>query len=141
ARGAVGIQRLDFLAYERRQFRRLRTGGDAQPYFVGILARIERTAVQRGAADQVDAHFADLSFQPFAYDRAGELRAGDGIGAGIGDLAFADEAGVVTDADLELRWPALALRAAHCDSILTHVAQRHLRKVRDHVRRQVRERT
>ncbi len=86
-------------------------------HLVGTLVGVERAAVQRRAADEVDAQLGEPAVQPLANDLAGEPRARDRVGARVADLAFADVAGEIADADLELvgrarpRAPRTAMRS------------------------------
>src|SRR6266542_4549271 len=107
ARRTARVQRFDFLADDAGFVLRRRARGNAQADLVRPLVRIECVAVQRRAADQVDAHFGELAGETLANDVAGELRTRHRVSAGVADLAFADEAGEIANAHLEPPGPRM----------------------------------
>ena len=73
--------------------------------------------MQRRAADEVDAQLRVASVEPLAQDLRGELRARDRVGARVADLALADVAREIADADLELRRPGRPRAPRDLDAI------------------------
>ena len=133
----VRPQRFDLLADQRRFLARGRARRDAQAHFVRTRGLVVRLAVQRRAADVIDAHFLERALQPRLHDFAGELRALQRVRAGVADFAFADVTRVITDADLERRRARLAGRAGHGDAIRTRLLELHRGEIGGDVGRHV----
>src|SRR5437763_10099571 len=93
----------------------------------------ERASVERGAADQVDAQLIELTLQPLANEVGGKARSCQRVRATVTDLAFADVAGDISDADLETLRPTPRARAGNCDAVASDFAQRDGRKIRNDV--------
>src|ERR1022692_2746040 len=111
ARGTVGVERLDFFADDHRPFCGRSPRRDTQADLVGMSGDVEGLAVHRSAPDKLDAKLRKLASQASADDIPCELRASDGVGSRIPDLAFAAVAREIPDADLELLRSSVALRA------------------------------
>jgi len=63
ARRAVGVQSLDLIADDRRLLARARAARDTQSDFIRPLIAVERAAVQRGAANEIDTQLGIASRQ------------------------------------------------------------------------------
>jgi hypothetical protein len=93
--------------------------------------------MQRGRADQVDAQRVEAAVEPLAHDAAGELRAGERVVARVADLAFADEARDVADADLERVGPRAPAGAGYGDAVGRDLVQRHAGEICGDIGREV----
>src|SRR5437763_4689810 len=115
ARRPVDPQRFHFGADALGELAGGGARGDAQARLVGRLRMPEVGAMRAVDADELNAQVGYVLAQPFAHDLAGEPGARHGFGAGVGNLAFADEARAIADAYLVRGGTGTAARALDGD--------------------------